>query len=403
MAHVQKRQRTSKDGTPGAVLWCLRYVNPETGRERTETFRLKRDAERRLTEVEASKLAGSYVDPRAGQVTVSAWAERWFDVQVQLKPTTRARYRSILDVHVIPRWGTIELAKVRHADVQKWVAELSSERSAATVRKVHRVFSQVLGSAVKDGRLVRNVAEGVALPRVHSKERLYLTHEQVAELADACAAVPVNKYSSTTKADRAAYRLLVLFLAYTGLRWGELAGLRVGRLDLMRRRASIVETFVVVDGHMVPSGPKNHERRDVPVPRFLIDELAAHVAGQPSDALVFGGEKAGTPMRSRTFQRAVLDQAAIAVGLDGFTPHMLRHTAASLAIAAGADVKVVQQMLGHKSATMTLDLYGHLFPDRLDTVADAMDTARTVALEAAAGAETGRRRDTGSVVTLRRK
>ena len=58
MAHVQKRQRTKRDGTPGAVLWCLRYVNPETGKERTETFRLKRDAERRLTEVDASRLTG---------------------------------------------------------------------------------------------------------------------------------------------------------------------------------------------------------------------------------------------------------------------------------------------------------------------------------------------------------
>lgn len=401
MAHVQKRQRTKRDGTPGAVLWCLRYINPETGKERTETFRLKRDAERRLTEVEASKLTGSYVDPREGQVAVRAWAERWLAGQVQLKPTTRARYRSILDVHVLPRWGEVELARVRHADIQKWVADLSAERSPATVRKVHRVLSQVLGSAVKDGRLVRNVAEGIALPRVHSKDRHYLTHQQVAELAAACAAVPVSKYSSTTAADREAYRLLVLFLAYTGLRWGELAGLRVGRLDLMRRRASIVETYVVVDGHVVASDPKNHERREVPVPRFLLDELAVLVAGKPGDSLVFGGEKAGAPMRSRTFQRAVFDEAAAAVGLDGLTPHALRHTAASLAIAAGADVKVVQQMLGHKSATMTLDLYGHLFPDRLDTVADAMDTARNLALDAAVGAVPGSGRRGASVVALR--
>jgi hypothetical protein len=242
MAHIQKRQRRNQDGTAGAVLWCLRYLSPETGKERTETFRLKRDAERRLTEVETSKLTGSYVDPRAGQITVGAWAEHWLDVQVQLKPTTRARYRSILDVHVLPRWGTIELSRVRHADVQKWVAELSTQRAAATVRKVHRVLSQVLGTAVKDGRLARNVAEDVSLPRVRSKERLYLTHAQVTDLADACAAVPVSKYASTTTADRSANRLLVLFLAYTGLRWGELAGLRVGRLDLMRRRATIVET-----------------------------------------------------------------------------------------------------------------------------------------------------------------
>jgi hypothetical protein len=85
-------------------------------------------------------------------------------------------------------------------------------------------------------------------------------------------------------------------------------------------------------------------------------------------------------MRSQTFQRAALTKAADEIGIPGFHPHELRHTAASLAIASGADVEVVQQMLGHKSATMTLDLYGHSLGDRLDIVADAMDAARTSAL-----------------------
>ncbi|ANS80626.1 Integrase [Serinicoccus hydrothermalis] len=85
-------------------------------------------------------------------------------------------------------------------------------------------------------------------------------------------------------------------------------------------------------------------------------------------------------LRAQTFQRATLTEAAERLGIPGFHPHELRHTAASLAIASGADVKVVQQMLGHKSATMTLDLYGHLFGDRLDVVADAMDAARSTEL-----------------------
>ena len=86
-------------------------------------------------------------------------------------------------------------------------------------------------------------------------------------------------------------------------------------------------------------------------------------------------------MRSKTFQGAALTEAAERLGMAGFHPHELRHTAASLPIASSADVKVVQQMLGHKSAPMTLDQYGHLFGDRLDIVADAMDAARTAALE----------------------
>ena len=84
-------------------------------------------------------------------------------------------------------------------------------------------------------------------------------------------------------------------------------------------------------------------------------------------------------MRSQVFQRSAFTAAADRVGVEGMHPHELRHTAASLAIAAGANVKVVQTMLGHKSATMTLDLYGHLFPDQLDEVADALDAAHVAA------------------------
>jgi len=102
-------------------------------------------------------------------------------------------------------------------------------------------------------------------------------------------------------------------------------------------------------------------------------------------------------MRSQTFQRAVLTRAATDLGIPDFHPHELRHTAASLAIASGADIKIVQQMLGHKSAVMTLDQCGHLFGDRLDMVADAMDAARTSALAGGHPVGTG-----AEVVELRR-
>lgn len=172
---------------------------------------------------------------------------------------------------------------------------------------------------------------------------------------------------------------MVLFLAYTGLRWGEMAALRVKRLDFLRRRATIAESVTPIKGVMTFGPTKGHERREVPIPRFLIDDLVGRAAGKEPDALVFTGKR-GAPMRTQTFQRAALTAAASDMALKGFTPHMLRHTAASLAIASGADVKVVQTMLGHKSATLTLDLYGHLFGDRLDVVADAMEVARVAAV-----------------------
>lgn len=132
-------------------------------------------------------------------------------------------------------------------------------------------------------------------------------------------------------------------------------------------------------GVMTFGATKGHARREVPMPRFMIEELAALVSKKNQSDLVFVAPWGGV-MRSQGFQRSVLADASTAMELEGFTPHMLRHTAASLAIASGADVKVVQTMLGHKSAIMTLDLYGHLFRDQLDTVADAMESARMATL-----------------------
>ena len=185
-----------------------------------------------------------------------------------------------------------------------------------------------------------------------------------------------SKHRRWDEREDASARLIVLFLAYTGVRWGELAALRVGRIDFLRRRALIAESVTVVRGAHVWGTPKGHERREAPIPRFLVDELYAHVQGKGPQDLVFAGVRGGGALRSQIFRRGCFDQAAAAIGVPSLRPHELRHTAASLAIASGADVKVIQQMLGHASAAMTLDQYGHLFGDRLDEVADAMDAAR---------------------------
>jgi Phage integrase family len=158
----------------------------------------------------------------------------------------------------------------------------------------------------------------------------------------------------------------------------------VSRLDLTRRRATIAESVTVVQGQgLVWGTPKSHERRQVPIPRFLVTELREHIAGKEPDELVFNGVRGGGPLRAPIF-RAGFHVAATAIGIPELHPHELRHTAASLAIASGADVKVVQQMLGHSSAAMTMDVYGHLFSDRLDEVADALDNARSEAARSAA-------------------
>ncbi|MEO7629335.1 MAG: site-specific integrase, partial [Nocardioides sp.] len=166
------------------------------------------------------------------------------------------------------------------------------------------------------------------------------------------------------------YRQVVLFLAYTGVRFGEMAALRVGRIDLRRNRAVIAESVTPVQGlGLVWGTTKTHQRREVPIPRFLAIEMVEYVRDRRVDDLVFAGIRNGQPLRVSTF-RTAFGAASRAIGVPGLHPHELRHTAASLAIASGADVKVVQQMLGHSSATMTLDTYGHLFDDRLDEVGE---------------------------------
>jgi len=342
----------------GRTTWVARWRDP-AGKQRKRSFTKRTEAVDRLTAVQHALRTGCYVDPVAGRVDVAAWSARWLAAQGHLKPSTRARYAGILARQVVPRWGTTPLAAVRHADVAAWVSDLPL--APATVRYVHRVFSLVLDLAVRDGRLAVNPAVGVRLPRAQPAEKRFLDHGQVQQLADAAGE----------------YRTLVLVLSYCGLRWGEAAALRAGRLDLMRRRLVVAESVTEVRGRLVWGTPKSHQQRSVPVPRFLVDDLAVQVAGKSADALVFTTPR-GAALRNRNWRRDAFDAAATSVGLDGVTPHELRHTAASLAVSAGANVKAVQRMLGHASAAMTLDVYSGLFDDDLDGVAERLDAAAQV-------------------------
>jgi integrase len=336
--------------------WRARWRDP-AGNHRTRSFARKGDAERFLTTIESAKLNGSYVDPNAGKLTVGDWSKRWLATQGHLKPSTKARYDGIVSKQIKPKWSSTPLAQVKHSDVTGWISDLSAgPLAAATVRYVHRVFALMLDAAVNDGLLYRNPATGIRLPRAAKSEKRFLTAQQVDDLADAAGDA----------------RLVILTLSYAGIRWGELAALRAGRVDTLRRRLEIAEAVTEVRGHLEWGTPKSHQCRSVPIPRFLADDLVTLTAGKAPDDLVFTGLRGGV-LRNLNFRRDHFDAAATAAGLDGLTPHELRHTAASLAVASGANVKAVQRMLGHASAAMTLDVYSGLFDDDLDGVADRMD------------------------------
>jgi integrase len=158
-------------------------------------------------------------------------------------------------------------------------------------------------------------------------------------------------------------------LAGTGLRAGELFGLRVRRVDLEARRLSIDKAVVEVGGKVVIGEPKTHQSRTVPFHRDLVEPLREQVAGRARDEFVFSDRYRG-PLRLRNWSRRVFAPACELAGLSDLTVHDLRHTAASHAISQGMHVKAVQRLLGHASAAMTLDVYSGLFPDDLTAIGE---------------------------------
>jgi integrase len=322
------------------------------------------DAKRFRTSIEHSKDVGAYMDPGRSKITVKAWSDQWLQSQSHLKPSTRARYEGILSKHIVPRWGSTPLSQLPHADVQKWISSLTL--APATVRYIHRVFSLIMELAVRDKRIPSNPATGVRLPRVAKPQKRFLSPEDLHRLADAAAQYPIPEVGGQ-------YRALILTLGFCGLRWGEVAALKVKRVDPLRRRLTVAESVTEVGGRLVWGTPKSHQTRQVPIPRSLVELLTIVIAGKDADALVFTTWR-GRPLRNLNFRRDVFDKAAVDAGVPDLVPHELRHTAASLAVSAGANVKAVQKMLGHSSAAMTLDVYSGLFDDDLDGVGDRIDT-----------------------------
>ena len=306
---------------------------------------------------------GAWVDPSLSRITLEDWADRWVRTTVHLKPKTQAGYESLLRSHVLPAFGRTPLGRIHQVDVREWVSRLSqSGLSPSRTRQAYQVLSALLKAAVESGLLARTPCVGVKLPRLTRREMRFLTADQVAELA---------------RVVGAPYDTLIYTLAYGGLRWGEAAALRRGRCQLIRSRLEIVESLAEVDGRLYFGPTKTYQRRVVALPAFLRDMLAAHLTGvgREGESLVFQGPQGG-PLRHSNFRGRVWLPAVEAAGLPkGLRIHDLRHTCAALLVAQGAHPKAIQAHLGHSSIQVTLDLYGHLFPDEMDRLAERLDAA----------------------------
>lgn len=344
--------------------WQARYPMGD-GRLRAapRTFATKGDASRYLSTVETDIARGQYLDPRAGQVTFAQWADQWLG-----RPGKRAnsvvRDRQALQVFMA-ELGPRPLSSITPMHVQAVVDARSRTAAPATVARDFSALRAVFNAAVDADVIGRSPARNVALPRPLHTRRVTLTPGDLQRLA---AEVPGH------------YRVLVLVAGVLGLRWGETIGLRVRDVDFLRRTVTVAQVVEETAGHLtiVPEAKSVAGLRTLSAPRFLIEELAQHLAvyrseiGDDLDALMFVGPRGGT--LRRRFGERVFAPAVARAGLDkSLTFHGLRHAAITAMVEVGIHPRVMQGRAGHATSKLTMELYAHV-PESADReAADALD------------------------------
>lgn len=331
MASIKKRP----DGK-----YRARYRD-EAGKEHASHFARKVDAQRWLDEQTAKLVGGTHVTPRQARTTVADWCDTWLEGYRGNRAST-VRAAGIHIARIKQAFGAMQLGAVRPSHVRTWCAQLSTEGLADSyVYALHSRLSQIYADAVHDGLVAKSPCSRRTSPPA-GKQRAYVaTTAQVWALHDA---MPLH------------LRPAVLLGAFAGLRVAETCGLRVTDVDFMR---GIVSPSV-----QYPAEPLKTEtsRTPIPIPQSLALELSAHVARTGAETLLVN--EYGRQLSTRSLEEAFQKARAKVPGLPAnFRYHDLRHYFASLLIAGGADVKVVQARVRHASAKTTLDTYGHLWPD----------------------------------------
>jgi integrase len=354
--------------------WQARVRDPLTNRlVGIGTFDTKAEAENAQVLAMADQQRGSWRPPEAGRQTFGYWAKRYLATTAHLRPKTKANYESTLKCHLLPELADVELRRLDRPSVRAFLARMTDRGTATgTVERVRAVMRNVLNAAIEGGAIVTNPADRVKIPRTMRKEEpVFLVPDEVEALAQA-----VTNPPRPTRHPQRHYPdlgLLIRLTAYTGLRSSEVAALRVGRVDLFRRRLEVAEAATEGRGGLQFGPTKNYQRRTVPLPGFLADELTLFLAGRRPDELVFAAPEGG-PFRHGNFYVRHFKPAVIRAGVPPKTRfHDLRHTYASRLIAEGATALTVMRRLGHSSIKVTYDTYGHLLPEQEEALTDRLD------------------------------
>lgn len=337
MAHIEKR---------GPGRWRARYRGPDN-RERSKTFERRVDAERWLTGVEHSKLTGSYIDPSAGKVTFGHWASEWL-ARPGKRPSAWARDESVVRVHLLPAFGTRALGTITPSHVQALVSSwVTAGLAPRTVRRQYGTLRAILAAAVTSDLIMRTPCRGIKLPQPRGASRHMVKPDELAALAEAMGA----------------YGSMAYLGAVLGLRWGECAGLRIGRLDFLRSTLTVAEQLTRgPHGAMVSGPPKSDAGRrtlaaPLPLMAMLTEDLSTRgLTGADTEALVFPAPNGGHLDYSH-WRRRVWLPAVASVALEGLDFHDLRRANATGMVLDGVDLKTAQVRLGHSDPRLTLAVY----------------------------------------------
>lgn len=355
-AGVEDRWRLA-DGTPSkddgrGSRWRARWVD-DRGRQLSRSFPTKAAAQDHVDSVSAALVRGDYIRPEDARITVEQWCDTWLDAYEVHRPSTVRQARTHVK-RIKAAFGDERLSDVRPTMVRSWIAGLQSEGLAAsTVYALHSRLAHIMADAVHDGVLQRSPCSRRTSPPMGKSKVYVATTEQIWALYDE---MPLN------------LRPAVLLGAFAGLRLGEVCGLQVTDVDFMR--GAVTPRFQA-DGRPLKT---DGSEATVPVPRDLALMLSESVGTWGTNFVVTNG--AGGPARDFQIQRAVRKIRADVDGLpEAFTFHDTRHHYASLLIAGGADIKMVQARMRHESATVTLDTYGHLMDSGDDATRDLVGGA----------------------------
>jgi integrase len=318
------------------------------GVEKTKTFATQDEALRWKRETQRSLERGEWIDPNRSSVLFQEWAEMWLVAKTDISGQTYRGYVSQLKNHLNPYFGKMKLTAITNNQIGQWIArEIESGTGEIVIKRSHALLRQILNSALMDGRLSRNPAIGVPLPRTKSKKKTALTPVQLNSLAQEC-----NENS-----------LLIQVAGMTGLRWGELAALQVKDVSLLGRTINVSKSVALSrSGKKVIGATKTNTVRTVPIAKDLLPLLEKQLEGKSPLSPLFARSD-GKVLDYNNFMSRIFRPAVKRLGYSNVSFHSLRHTTASLLISQGAPVTAVSGILGHASTQMTLDVYGHLYKD----------------------------------------